>query len=95
MPGAVYIIYLGDGRMSLDCHTTTVLLITVRVTSHFRYDSFFFRGLTGPHCILCFDEAKGCKNLAFFCLSCYCLLKISSGANCSEHQYNTSILYSS
>lgn len=83
MPGTVYIIYLGDRLMSPDCHTTTVLLITVRVTSHFRYDSFFFRGLTGPHRILCFDEAKGCKNWAFFCLPCYCLLKISSDVNYS------------
>lgn len=62
MSVTVYMIYSGDGLMSLDCHTTAVLLITGIVMSHFRYDSFFFSGLTGPHHILCFDKTKGCKN---------------------------------
>lgn len=74
MPGTVYMIYSGDGLMSLGCHTTTVLLITGIVMSHFRYDSFFFSGLIGPHRILCFDKAKGCKNWSFFCLPCDCVV---------------------
>lgn len=74
MPGTVYTICSGDGLMSQDCHTSTVLLITGTVMSHFRYGSFFFSGLTGSHCILRFDEAKGCKNWPFFCLPCYCVV---------------------
>jgi len=54
MPGTVCITYSGDGLMSLDCPTTTVLLINGIVMSYFRYDSFFLNGLTGPHRILFF-----------------------------------------
>ena len=74
MSGTVYMIYSGDGLMSLDCHTTTVLLITGVVMSHFGYDSSFSSGLTGPRRVLCFDKAKDCKNWPFFCLPCYCVV---------------------
>lgn len=73
MSGTIGMIYSGDGLISLDCHTTTVLLTTGIVMSHFRYDSLFFSELTGPHCILCFAKAKGCKTLSFY-LPYYCVV---------------------
>lgn len=57
-------------RLSFSCSAA----LTAVVMSHFRDDSFPFSGLTEPHPILCFEKAKGCKNWAFFCLSCYCVV---------------------
>ena len=61
MPYTPYMIYSGDGLMSLDCKTTTALPMTDIAMSHFRFGSFFFNALTRPHHILYFGKEKAVK----------------------------------